>query len=139
MATKATAMIKARERARKAAQAAQEREKDLIERATGFFAESALAESVAEEVEERIRVLREQAVVDREAHLVGAAEHAQAMVDTGAAVSDVASRLELTPAALRKVLALAQNAKDDSKRSTTDQLPDQQGPGQSGADSVSAH
>lgn len=94
-------LVEARRKARELAKAQQERHEKLLSLAEDFFVVSDDADNVVSAAREAAALM----IRDAEAHSATkrteALKHVAAMVETGASVSDVAARLDISPAAVR--------------------------------------
>lgn len=101
---KSSVMLEARERARKAAAASMAREERLLKLGERFFVAVGDEEQIREATEVRIRELREKVETDTEKAKRAQDDVVLAMKAEGLTASEIAQRLELTPAGVRSVL-----------------------------------
>lgn len=101
---KSSAMLEARERARKAAASSMAREERLLKLGERFFVAVGDEEQIREATENRIRELREKVESDTEKAKRAQDDVVLEMKAEGLSASEIAQRLELTPAAVRSVL-----------------------------------
>ena len=116
MATRTSSrQIAAREQARERAAAYAARERELVELAEAFFVADGEASDIMEAAEVRIATIRQQAERDVAATRAKAAEVAERMLTTGAPAPQVADRLGMSVAELRRVRsALAKGGEPSS-------------------------
>ena len=109
---KSSAMLEARERARKAAASLVAREERLLKLGERFFVAVGDEEQIREATEIRIRELREKVETDTEKAKRAQDDVVLEMKAEGLSASEIAQRLELTPAAVRSVLGKSNRAAD---------------------------
>lgn len=112
--TKNSRLVAARAKAQELARAAQEREAKLIDLAADYFLEIANVDAVKEDAaakgrelveaaKARAKELSAKAAAESTQHLADSENVIGKMLDTGASKEDVAARLELGVAVVRKV------------------------------------
>ncbi|WP_380162749.1 hypothetical protein [Kineococcus sp. R86509] len=106
--------IAAREQARERAAAYAARERELVELAEEFFVADGEAGDIVEAAEARIASIRQQADRDVAETRTKAAEVAERMLATGTPAPQVADRLGMTVAELRRVRSAASKSVDES-------------------------
>jgi len=105
--------ITAREQARERAATYAARERELVQLAETFFLADGEAEDVLVAAETRIAAIREQAERDVAATRAKAAAVAEQMLATGTPIAQVADRLGMSMAELRRVRAAAGTGASD--------------------------
>ena len=129
--TKNSRLVAARAKAQELARAVQEREAKLIELAADYFLEIANVDAVKEDAATKGRELVEaakakakelsaKATADSTQHLADSENVIGKMLDTGASKEDVAARLELGLAAVRKIAKKRQAAPVDPDNGSVD-------------------
>lgn len=123
MATRTSSrQIAAREQARERAAAYAARERELVELAEEFFVADSEAGDILEAAEARITTIRQQAERDVAATRAKAAQVAERMLATGTPAPQVADRLGMTVAELRRVRSAAsKGVEESSARSDVDE------------------
>ncbi|AOY74417.1 hypothetical protein ARZXY2_4918 (plasmid) [Arthrobacter sp. ZXY-2] len=100
---KSAQQLAAREKARAKAREMTERHERLIEMAAEFFEQQEQAEQVRAEAQQKADAILAKAETDAEAAVFGSARAVKAMLDSGAAKSDVAARLGLSGAEVKRL------------------------------------
>ncbi|WP_353748068.1 MULTISPECIES: hypothetical protein [unclassified Paenarthrobacter] len=100
---KSAQQLAAREKARAKAREMTERHERLIEMAAEFFEQQEQAEQVRSEAQQKADAILAKAETDAEAAVLGSARTVKAMLDSGAAKSDVAARLGLSGAEVKRL------------------------------------
>lgn len=113
-------LLSARRRAREAAAKVQHQEGVLLGAAEKYFLHLAEADAARLDGEEQLRKIAEKNAASVVKHQQKALDQVQTMLDTGTPLAQVATRLETTPAALKKQLKKHQHAPDPG------QAPDEQ-------------
>lgn len=106
-------LVEARRKARELATAQQERHEKLLTLAEEFFVASDEADGVVAEAKDAAARLIKDAEEQSESKRAEAQKIIAAMVETGASVADVASRLDVTTAAVRAAVKAAGPAKEE--------------------------
>lgn len=107
---KSSMMLEARERARKAAAASMAREERLLKLGERFFVAVGDEEQIREAAEDRIKELRAKVETDTDKAKRAQGDVVLEMKAEGLSASEIAQRLELTPAAVRSVLGKSNEA-----------------------------
>ena len=109
---KSAQQLAAREKARAKAREMTERHERLIEMAAEFFEQQEQAEQVRAEAQQKADAILAKAETDAEAAVLGSARTVKAMLDSGAAKSDVAARLGLSGAEVKRLADMVSAASD---------------------------
>ena len=118
-------LVEARRKARELAAAQQERHEKLIILAEEFFVASDEAEGVVSAAKEAAARLIKDAEEQSETKRAEGQKIIAAMVETGASVADVASRLDVTAAAVRAAVKTAAPAKEERDEAEPVASPDE--------------
>ncbi|GLU61413.1 hypothetical protein [Paenarthrobacter ureafaciens] len=118
---KSAQQLAAREKARAKAREMTERHERLIEMASEFFEQQEQAEQVRAEAQQKADAILAKAEEDATAAVLGSARTVKAMLDSGAAKSDVAARLGLSGTEVKRLAGMVaaapeitENAGDES-------------------------
>ncbi|WP_227471761.1 hypothetical protein [Paenarthrobacter sp. YJN-5] len=109
---KSAQQLAAREKARAKAREMTERHERLIEMAAEFFEQQEQAEQVRAEAQQKADAILAKAETDAEAAVLGSARTVRAMLDSGAARTDVAARLGLSGAEVKRLADMVSAASD---------------------------
>ncbi|WP_144663194.1 hypothetical protein [Paenarthrobacter nicotinovorans] len=112
---KSAQQLAAREKARAKAREMTERHERLIEMAAEFFEQQEQAEQVRAEAQQKADAILAKAETDAEAAVLGSARTVKAMLDSGAAKSDVAARLGLSGAEVKRLADMVSAAADTTE------------------------
>ncbi|WP_267785001.1 hypothetical protein [Paenarthrobacter ureafaciens] len=109
---KSAQQLAAREKARAKAREMTERHERLIEMAAEFFEQQEQADQVRAEAQRKADAILARAETDAEAAVLGSARTVKAMLDSGAAKSDVAARLGLSGAEVKRLTEMVAAASE---------------------------
>ncbi|WP_104056346.1 MULTISPECIES: hypothetical protein [unclassified Arthrobacter] len=107
---KSSAMLEARERARKAAAASMARQERLLKLGERFFVAVSDEDQIRAAGEDRIRELRAKVEADTEKAKIAQANVVIEMKTEGLSVSEIAQRLDLTSTGVRSILGKSKPA-----------------------------
>lgn len=119
-------LVEARRKARELATAQQERHEKLLALAEDFFVASDEADSVVSAAREAAEKLIKDAEAQSETKRRRAQTIVAAMVGTGASVADVASRLDVTAAAVRAAVKATAPVEKDNQDTGSEVWSDQE-------------